>query len=157
MEDDEPTRAARSPIIENSPAELRQEDFNNSVRTLRRLEPNNSNLETVTDGSTPGQAVVDAYRDEARAAQLRTANTIASGHAFDSHAEELGVSSRVELSDIVRQVISGPYSQVRDLARSRTGFYDTARKFMVVVNPADPDGGSIFKTSQKYFNSQKGP
>jgi hypothetical protein len=57
----------------------------------------------------------------------------------------------------VRQVISGPYSQVRDLARGRTGFYDAARKFMVVVNPADPDGGSIFKTSQKYFNSPKGP
>ena len=156
VEDDEPTRARRSPGIEDAPAELRQEDFNNSIRTLRRLEPNNSNLETVTDGSTPGQAVVDAYRNEARAAQLRTANKIASGHAFDEHAEELGVSNRVELSGIVRQVISSPYSQVRDLARVRTGFYDAARKFFVVVNPDDPDGGSIFKTSQKYFNKLEG-
>jgi hypothetical protein len=157
VEDDEPTRAGRSPSIEDSSAELRQEDFNNSIRTLRRLEPNNTNLDYVTNGTTPGQGVVDAYRDEAYAAQLRTANKIASGHAFDSHAEELGVSNRAELSDVVKQVIGGPYNQVRDLARGRTGFYDAARKFMVIVNPADPDGGSIFKTSQKYFNSQKGP
>ncbi|HEY0265709.1 MAG TPA: hypothetical protein VGC16_03095, partial [Rhizomicrobium sp.] len=108
-EDEETSRRS---IIEDPMAELRQESFNNSVRTLRRLEPDNPYLTYVSDGEAPSQAIVDTYSDEVAAAQLRAANAIASGHAFDAHAIEVGASSRAEFGEIVNQVISDPFTQV---------------------------------------------
>ena len=144
VEDDEPSRAGRSPVIENSPAELRQEDFNNSIRTLRRLEPNNPNLETLTDGSAPEQAVVDSYRDEAEAAKDRIANRISSGHALIKHAAEFGFPSQAQLQAIVRGILDNP-SRIDDLPDSRTGYYDRPSNTFILVNPAARDGGTIYK------------
>ncbi len=153
-EDEETSRRS---IIENPMAELRQTAFDNNIRALRRLDPTNPQLSYAsTPDYVPTQSQVDALHDEVEEAQTRTAAKIASGHAFEKHASEIGASSRFAFAETARQIISNPFNQVRDLPRGRTGFYDAVKNIVVFVDPASRDGGTMFKATQKYFSDQEG-
>lgn len=135
---------------------VRDTAFNNSTNAIRRLEPNNPNLTYVTAGGPPSWDAVNAYQHELEAARARASDKIASGHAFESHASEFGVSSRADFAAIIRRTISSPYSQVRDLPRGRTMYYDATSNIVVFVDPSARDGGSIFKPAagQRYIDRQ---
>ncbi len=111
-EDEETPRRS---IIENPMAELRQESVNNSVRTLRRLEPDNPYLSYVSDGTPPDQEIVNAYKSEVEAAKGRVAARISSGHALQDHAAEFGFPSQAQLNSIVSGALNNP-SRVEDFA-----------------------------------------
>jgi hypothetical protein len=142
VEDDEPSR--RSGIVDDPISELRQEDFNNSVQTLRRLEPSNAKLPYVSDGSAPKPDVVNAYRDEVEAAKQRVAAKISNGHALRDHQDDFDHPSQAQLNAIVSGVLDNP-SRVEDLPRGRTIFYDRPSNTVVFLNPADRDGGTAFR------------
>lgn len=125
-------------------SEARDAAFSRSYREIRRLDPNNPKLTYASSGGTPSWDTVNAYQQELAAVQARVSNRIGSGHAFDSHAAELGVTSRSELADLVRGILQSP-SRIDDLPRGRTGYYDRSSNMFVVVNPADPDNGSVYK------------
>jgi hypothetical protein len=147
----------RSSIIENSPAELRREDFNNSVRTLRRLEPGNAKRPYASDNSAPSLDVVNAYRDEVEAAKQRVAAKISGGHALRAHQMDFGYPSQAQLNAIVSGVLNNP-SRVEDLPRGRTIFYGLPSNTVVFLNPADRDGGTAFRPmdGELYLDDVKG-
>jgi hypothetical protein len=136
---------------------VREAAFNNSIRAIRRLEPNNPNLTYVTAGGPPSWGAVNAYRKELEAARTRASDKIASGHAFENHASEFGVSRRADFATIIRRVISSPFSQIEDLKGGRTMYYDASSNIVVFVQPAARDGGSMFKPEEgrAYINKQK--
>lgn len=153
IEEEEPSRRT---LLEDPVAELRQQSFNNSIRALRRLEPENPNLQYITDGSPPRQSTVDAYSAEVESARLRMARRIAGGHAF-KHANEFGVSSKGDFAAIVLRTISSPFSQVRDLSRGRALFYDMRSNTLAFVDPSERDGGTMFRPTggQRYVDRQE--
>jgi hypothetical protein len=157
-EEDESNRAGRrSAVIENPMAELRQAAFANHIVALRRLDPANSQLSYIVGlDFVPRQEQVDALGDEVETAKNKVANRISSGHAFQAHGSEFGSPSQAELGTIVRRVLDYP-SRVVDLPRGRTIFYDRPSNTLVFVNPADRDGGTVFRPAdgERYIDKAK--
>ncbi len=140
-EDEETSRRS---IIEDPMAELRQASLNNSIKTLRRLEPDNPKLTYFSDGIPPDQDIVNSYRSEVEAAKGRVAASISGGHALQDHAAEFGFPSQAQLQVMVRGILDNP-SRIDDLPDNRTGYYDRPSNTFVIVNPGARDGGSVYK------------
>lgn len=74
-----------------------------------------------------------------------SAEQIANGHGFEKHKDEFpGVETPKDLEEIIIEVIEHP-SDVRELERGRTAYYDAETNTVVITDPASPDGGTIFK------------
>jgi RHS repeat-associated protein len=73
-----------------------------------------------------------------------TANHIANGHAFEKHAGEFGAETPEELERTIEDVLENA-TKSRELSNGRTGYYDEDTNTVVIVDPASPDGGTVFK------------
>lgn len=156
-EDDETNRAGRSAIFENPMAEMRQAAFAKNIVALRRLDPGNPQLSYIVGPDfVPRQDQIDGLRDEVEVARDTVSKKIAAGHGF-KHADELGVTTRMEFAGIARAVIADPLSQVKDLSGGRTLFYNAKNNIVVFVNPLDQDRGTMFKPMdrQAYVDKQE--
>jgi RHS repeat-associated protein len=75
---------------------------------------------------------------------------IANGHAFGKHGEE---ETPDELAEIIDDTIENP-THSAELGNDRSAYYDEKSNTLVIVNPKDPDGGTVFKPRngiEKFF------
>jgi pyocin large subunit-like protein len=72
------------------------------------------------------------------------AEKIAKGHSFTKHGHEFNISTTDELRDIVTAIIENP-TEIKELSAGRTIYWDSKTGAVVILNPRDPDGGTIFK------------
>lgn len=88
------------------------------------------------------------------AARIRIAASIANGHAFAKHAAQFGVTTTGAFQSVVEDVLSDPTTQVRNLARGRSAFYNRTTNSLVIVDPRSPDSGTVYpaKGGMGYFN-----
>jgi RHS repeat-associated protein len=90
--------------------------------------------------------------------------SIGTGHAFPEHKHQFpGVGNSDDLVREVGRIINSPDSEVRNLERGRTGFWDNDTGTVVIHDPGNiRDKGTIFKPNpkdyakgKKYFNNLK--
>ena len=83
------------------------------------------------------------------------AERIAKGHSYTKHGHEFNISTSDELKDIVASIIENP-TEIKKLSAGRTIYWDSSTGAVVILNPKDPDGGTIFKPSRGklYFDSR---
>lgn len=146
-EDDENAKRGSLEEFLDPMAEPRQEAFNNGLNTLRRLEPFNSKLVYATDADgayVPTQRALDNLDAEIEAARDRVAKSISSGHALAAHDEEFGYPTQSQLEGVVSDVLRAP-SRIVDLPDNRTAYYRRSDNTLVITNPKDRDGGSVYK------------
>lgn len=87
---------------------------------------------------------------------------IARGHAFDKHVLDqgefrgLGVRTEKQLEELIEQTIEDATQagDVKSLARGRTAYWDTKTDTVVIEDPANADGGTVFrpKDGKSYFD-----
>ncbi len=88
----------------------------------------------------------------------KSAEKIANGHAYDKHVEKKGefpeIKTREDLKNHIEDVMNNP-TKTKDLDNGRTGYWDKKTGSVVIENPNDPDGGTIFRPtdSENYFNN----
>ena len=71
------------------------------------------------------------------------AEEISEGHGFDEHGYQFG--TRSEYKDKILRVLRSSRSLIRSLDEDRFAFYDEDSNTLVIVNPNDPDGGTMYK------------
>ncbi|HTA05912.1 MAG TPA: RHS repeat-associated core domain-containing protein [Solirubrobacteraceae bacterium] len=91
--------------------------------------------------------------NQSEEAECEAAGRIAGGHAFEKHAGELGLQTRDGFEQEIKDVIERA-SKVKGLTNGRTAYYDPESNTLVIVDPASPDGGTVFRPSggEDYFN-----
>jgi RHS repeat-associated protein len=105
-------------------------------------------------GEEPGDEGAEAVKEnEAEETECDAAGRIAGGHAFEKHAGELGLETREGFEQEIKDVIERATREKR-LSNGRTAYYDPESNTLVIVDPASPDGGTVFKPSggEGYFN-----
>ena len=82
------------------------------------------------------------------------AKKIANGHSLKKHGHEFDVCTSDELKDIISVIIKNP-TEIKNLFNERVAYWDSYYKAIVILNPRDADGGTIFKPSRGklYFDS----
>ena len=86
----------------------------------------------------------------------KISESIANGHAWVRHKKQFPeFSNSKELQQHVAKIIKKP-SDFKTLQNGRKAYWDDKSKTMVITNPKDLDGGTIFKPSsgKKYFDKQ---
>ena len=90
------------------------------------------------------------------AAEARAlANQIAAGHAWPDHKHEFPeVASPGEFALLIQTVLQAPSAE-RKLEGGRTAFWHDQSATIVIINPADADGGTAFRPDAgwMYFES----
>ncbi len=151
--EEEETRGEAEPS--DPMAETRTRIYSNMSADLRRLEPDNKNLVSMTKPDTaPSREDLSAMSEELSEARERTADKISNGHAFDLHDEETACETPAQMKRGVLDVLESPGSLVKSLPRGRSAYYDKETNTIVLINPNDPDGGSVFRprTGRQYFD-----
>lgn len=131
-------------------AGVRQQAFTDGMRDLRRLDPDNIKLNIATDHSRPYVPTSEALNDLAREVEMAResiAKRISSGHALTKHAAEFEYPSQPDFEYIILQILRSA-SRVVDLPRGRTAYYRRSPNALVIVNPADPHGGTALRPSE---------
>lgn len=86
------------------------------------------------------------------------------GHdAFQKHVVEqgdlagLGINTREDLAKFVDEVIASPNSLTKNLSNDRSAYWDESTKTVVILDPKQPHGGTVFRPKQgiEYFNNLK--
>jgi hypothetical protein len=94
------------------------------------------------------------------AAQLKIAQSISTGHAYEKHVvgEKLfpEVKSEKDFKDLIAKVIANP-THHRKLENDREAFYDKPSNTIVIYNPRARDKGTCFRprAGLKYFEGLK--
>jgi len=90
--------------------------------------------------------------------QQLTAEQIAKGHAFEKHVLHQGqfpdVKTKKQFAEHIESVMENP-THSKALGGGRHAYFDSKTSTFAVTNPKDPDAGTAFQTSLKYFNNQK--
>ena len=84
----------------------------------------------------------------------QTAERISNGHAYEKHKGEFPeIKTREQFKRHVEDVMNNP-TEVKELERGRTGYWDQESGTVVIENPADPDGGTVFRppNGKEYFD-----
>ena len=84
---------------------------------------------------------------------------IAEGHAFKKHFEkgefkDLGIKTREDFARHIDNVVAkATGSNVRNLSRGRTAYWDDATGTVVIHDPKSPDLGTAFRPAEgkRYF------
>lgn len=129
---------------EAGPAETAREvRYNAALAELRRIDPYNRALQSVGEpGAKPTESDVERVEEALVNARWDLSMQIAEGHAAAKHAEDFsGIGSTQQLAQTVERIIASP-SRWGDLSDGRSWYTD--EKFIVIVNPNDPDGGSVY-------------
>jgi hypothetical protein len=93
-------------------------------------------------------------------AQLKTAEAIGNGHAYQKHVidEELfpEVKSKADFAKLIAGVLANP-THHKELSNEREAYYDQATNTIVIVNPRAKDRGTCFRPSAKkrYYDNLK--
>ncbi len=87
------------------------------------------------------QDAVDGDEDGDAAESI--ANGHAAGHLGDF--EDLGIMTPEELEDFLRDVMGSGATIEKELENGRTGYYDPGTGTIIVVDPRNADGGSVFR------------
>jgi hypothetical protein len=93
-------------------------------------------------------------------AQLKIAESIASGHSYEKHVvdEKLfpEVKNQNDFKELIAKVLANP-THHRDLENDREAYYDEATNTIVIYNPHARDKGTCFRPSAglKYFEGLK--
>ena len=84
----------------------------------------------------------------------KIAGRIAKGHSYVKHGHEFNISTTEELKDIVTSIIENP-TEIKHVSAGRTIYWDSGTGAVVILNPRDLDGGTIFKPrrGKLYFDS----
>lgn len=102
------------------------------------------------------QNAVNSATKQLLVRQLK-AEQIANGHAFEKHVIQQGqfpfIKTKQQFADHIEEVMTNP-THYRQLGAGREAFYDAKTSTFIVKNPKDPDGGTAFKETLKYFNAQ---
>lgn len=108
-----------------------------------------------------GSGIDAAMQAERLIAELeeidKTAEKIANGHAYDRHVisqkEFPEIKNPEQLKEKVSKIIKEA-KEVRNLERNRIAYWDEESKSIVILDPAHPDGGTIFKPSagKRFFD-----
>jgi len=87
---------------------------------------------------------------------MSVAQKIGNGHAYSKHGTEFGVSDSDQLSFIVENIMKNP-SEIRILSRGRTAYWDVESGAVVITDPNQIDGGTIFKPAhgKLYFDNMR--
>lgn len=101
-------------------------------------------LNTILGGSEAGDEGESFIRRLNAEEAQEEACGIAEGHAFDKHGEEFGVDTPEELEEIIDDTISGA-THTTNLERGRSAYYDEETNTLVIIDPANPDGGTVYK------------
>jgi RHS repeat-associated protein len=112
------------------------------------------NLSQDTDGSEPPAETVAPVPDDPEIA--REAQRIAHGHAGTKHADEFpDAQGSDELAGRVAEIMRNP-TAVKQGARGRTAYWDEASATIVITDPNNPDGGSVFRPTngREYFDDE---
>jgi len=102
----------------------------------------------------------DGKLKPATAAQLKIAQAISTGHAYEKHVvdEKLfpEVKSEKDFKELIAQVIANP-THHRKLESEREAYYDKPSNTIVIYNPRARDKGTCFrpKAGLKYFEGLK--
>ena len=91
---------------------------------------------------------VDASGDVSTPGVLNPeANDIANGHAFPKHRNEFpGIETREDFAQKVDEVINDPTVEEKlNLDNDRRAYWQDATGTLVIANPNDPDGGTMYK------------
>ncbi len=75
------------------------------------------------------------------------ARRIANGHARVEHFPDLRVA---DLAQLIEDALDRGETKVFD---GRTMFWDEEEGMVVIVSPADPDGGTAVRTERRYFDA----
>ncbi|KAB0480286.1 hypothetical protein F7Q91_09180 [Vibrio chagasii] len=99
-------------------------------------------------------------KNPATAALLKrqlSAEQIAKGHAFEKHVLQQGqfpfIKTKKQFAEHIESVMANP-THSKKLGAGRHAYYDDKTSTFIVTNPRDPDGGTAFQESLKYFNNQ---
>jgi hypothetical protein len=134
-------------------AELRLADYNNAMAALRRIDPYNPQLETLTGPNyRPDTETIRSLWNEVRLQQEKLAYRMSQGHGFDGpngHGYQFGrpgkPCTREEYYNKILRVIRDPSVTIVPLKRGRTAFYQDSTNTLVVVDPNSWDRGSMYK------------
>ena len=86
------------------------------------------------------------------------AQRLASGHAFAKHVEELAeypeIADRGAFARLVEDVLTTP-DATKPLSGDRTAYWHDGNRTVVILNPLDPDGGTVFRPARgrAYFDN----
>jgi hypothetical protein len=89
----------------------------------------------------------------------REARKIAEGHAFEKHVtarnEFPGIITKEQFAEVVEDIMTSPASLSKDLSRGRKIWWDPKTGTVVIRDPANVDGGTVFKprNSREYFDN----
>ena len=74
------------------------------------------------------------------------ADDIANGHAFPKHRNEFpGIETREDFAQKVDEILNDPTVETKSLKNDRRAYWEEATGTLVIVNPNDPDGGTMYK------------
>src|SRR5262249_52469493 len=102
----------------------------------------------------------DTKVKEPTAAQLKIAQSISRGHAYEKHVVDENlfpeIESRNEFKELIGKVLANP-THHRKLENDREAYYDKPSNTIVIYNPHARDKGTCFRPSagMKYFDGLK--
>ena len=85
---------------------------------------------------------------------LQKAQAIANGHAFNDHGGEFPeIETRKEFAQLIDDIMNNP-SEVKHLSNGRTAYWDDTSNTLVITDPGDIDGGTVFRPTdgKNYFD-----
>jgi hypothetical protein len=107
-----------------------------------------------------GDAKKDNKLKDPTAAQLKIAQAIAAGHAYEKHVVEEKlfpeIKSANDFKELIGKVLANP-THHRKLENDREAYYDKPSNTIVIYNPHARDKGTCFRPSAglKYFENLK--
>ncbi|PIR55490.1 hypothetical protein COU74_00965, partial [Candidatus Peregrinibacteria bacterium CG10_big_fil_rev_8_21_14_0_10_36_19] len=80
------------------------------------------------------------------------AEKISNGHAWQKHSKDFDdIFTKKQLAEYIKKVFKNP-SAYKKLSNGREAFWDSVKKRIIIKDPNHVDKGTIFKSSEKYFN-----
>jgi hypothetical protein len=117
-------------------------------------------LLVVLPAKAEGDAKKDTKLKEPTAAQLKIAQAIAGGHAYEKHVVEEKLFPEVknanDFKELIGKVLANP-THHRKLENDREAYYDKPSNTIVIYNPRARDRGTCFRPSAglKYYEGLK--
>ena len=128
---------------------VRRDLYELDRQDLRRLEPQNRQLPSITAGRyyVPDMETARGMRAELDAARDRVAQSVME-HGFEQHGSEFNVVSRWDYMAIARRTLADPNSRVEELSRGRVAFYNRRTNTLVIANRNNPEQSTMFRPTQ---------
>ena len=83
----------------------------------------------------------------------QTAEDIANGHAYDKHVIQQGeyseISNRQEFAQLIQNTMDNATAE-KSLAGGRYAYWDANDGTVVITDPGNPDGGTVFRPTNGY-------